>query len=181
VAKGDPLRLQDIRLIYDYNYWATRQLLTAAEKLTLEQFLSPAAFPYGGLRGTLVHIMDAEHGWRMLFQQTGDKSRMEVRWLAEDMIETDFPTLDSLEIHWLDEEAGMRAYLAGLKEDDLAATIQWTNPDGAKRERVLWHCLFHVLNHGTQHRSEAAAILTDLGQSPGDVDFTFFLHGTQTA
>jgi uncharacterized damage-inducible protein DinB len=175
------LRLQDIRLIYDYNYWATRQLLTAAEKLTLEQFLAPAAFPHGGLRGTLVHIMDAEHGWGMLFQQAGDKGGTEIRWLAEDMIETDFPTLDSLEIRWLDEEAGMRKYLSNLKDEDPAGTIRWTNPDDTKRERVLWHCLFHVVNHGTQHRSEAAAILTDFGQSPGDIDFTLFLHDTQTA
>ncbi len=178
------MKLQDIRLIYDYNYWATRRLLAAAEKLTLEQFVAPAAFPYGGLRGTLVHIMDAEHGWGMLFQQdrqNGDGSRTEIHWLAEDMIETDFPTLDSLEIRWLDEEAGMRKYLSNLKDEDLAGTIRWTNPDGTKRERVLWHCLFHVVNHGTQHRSEAAAILTDFGQSPGDVDFTLFLRETHTA
>lgn len=45
-----------------------------------------------------------------------------------------------------------------------------------KRERLLWHCLLHVVNHGTQHRSEAAAILTGYGRSPGDLDFTAFLN-----
>jgi uncharacterized damage-inducible protein DinB len=39
----------------------------------------------------------------------------------------------------------------------------------------VWQTIFHVINHGTQHRSEAATILTGYGRSPGELDFDLFL------
>lgn len=43
-------------------------------------------------------------------------------------------------------------------------------------ERVVWHVLLDVTYHATQHRSEAAVLLTSYGQPPGDFDFTMFLN-----
>jgi uncharacterized damage-inducible protein DinB len=89
--------------------------------------------------------------------------------------EADFPTISSLKDRWHDEEMAMRVYLTTLKDDDLSAIIRYITPGGIKRERVLWQCLCHVVNHGTRHRSEAAAILPGFNQSPGDFDFSMFI------
>ncbi len=69
----------------------------------------------------------------------------------------------------------MRAYLGILTEEMLNGTIRYVIP-GAMRERVVWHILLDVILHATQHRSEAATLLTSYGQSPGDFDFTMFLN-----
>ncbi|HSL28952.1 MAG TPA: DinB family protein [Anaerolineales bacterium] len=161
--------LRDVSLLYDYNYWATRRILAAGASVSPEPFINPAAHSFGSLRGTLVHTLDAEYSWRMLLQHnTIDTFRA--------MQDEDFPTLGSLEQRWNQEEGSMREYLASLSQEDVNGIIRYTTPEGEKRERVLWHCLLHVVNHGTHHRSEAAAILTGNGQSPGDLDFTVFLN-----
>jgi uncharacterized damage-inducible protein DinB len=92
------------------------------------------------------------------------------------MKEEDFSAFEILQKRWQEEERSMRDYLASLTDDDLSGSIRYTMPEGEKRERVLWHCLLHIVNHGTQHGSEAAAILTDHGHSTGALDFTAFLN-----
>lgn len=163
------MNIRDTLTLYDYHYWATQRILAASAQLSPEQFLVPTAHSFGSLRGTLVHTLDSECGWRTLCQH---------RTLAafRDLEEAAFPSVDVLKQRWQEEERAMRDYLAQLADDDLNEYVRYTTPEGAKRERVLWHCLVHVVNHGTQHRSEAAAILTDYGCSPGELDFTLFLN-----
>lgn len=161
--------LRDILTIYDYNDWATHRILTASPRVSTDQFVSSTGHSLGSLRGTLVHTLDSEYAWRMLLQQnTLDYFR--------EMKEEDFPDFSTLEQRWKEEQRARRDYLISLNDEALSGYVRYTTPEGEKRERMLWHCLLHVVNHGTQHRSEAAAILTDYGHSPGGLDFTAFLN-----
>jgi uncharacterized damage-inducible protein DinB len=44
----------------------------------------------------------------------------------------------------------------------------------------VWQILVHILYHSAQHRSEMAEMLTRYGQSPGDLDFVFYLNSAGT-
>lgn len=161
------MQVQDTLTLYDYNYWATRRILTACAKITPEHWGAPTSHSWGSLRGTLVHLLDTEISWRTMCQ-TGN--------FTPDLNPADFPNLAVLEQRWKEEEQAWYAYLRGLRDEELTRIVRYSTPSGIVRERLLWHVLFHVVNHGMQHRSEAAAMLTDYGQSPGDIDFTLFLN-----
>lgn len=158
---------QDITLLYRYNQWANARILNAAANVTGEQFLAPATFPHGGLRGTLVHALFAEWIWRHRWEGTSPAARLKPE---------DFPTFEALRTRWADEEKLLMSFVDEVTDERLNSRFSYNATDGTPFERVLWHTMVHLVNHGTQHRSEAAALLTDFGHSPGDIDFVYFLN-----
>lgn len=157
---------QDIALLYKYNQWANARILNAAANVTDEQFLAPSSFPQGGLRGTLVHALFAEWIWRHRWEGTSPAERIKPEG---------FPTFESLRARWADEEKLLILFVENLTDERLNSRFSYTSTQGDPYERILWHTMVHLVNHGTQHRAEAAALLTDSGHSPGDVDFVYFL------
>jgi uncharacterized damage-inducible protein DinB len=158
-----------IATLYAYNSWATARILSCAGKLDATQLTAPTGFPHGSLRDLLLHMIRAEWIWRHSIQ-TGVRPQASLR--AED-----FPTVDKIVTRWKEEEQAMRDFLAGLTDADLAGEVTVTRGDGKLYTFALWKILMHVLLHGMQHRSEAAAILTSYGQSPGDLDFIHYVSG----
>ncbi len=158
---------QDIQLLYQYNNWANTRILNAASKLTAEQFIAPAHFSHRDLRGTMTHLLFAEWIWRTRWQGESPTARFKPE---------DFPTFDSLKARWQSGETELKIFFENLTAEKLNGTFQYKTTQGDVRENILWQVMAHVVNHGTQHRSEAAAILTELGQSPGDIDLIVFLR-----
>jgi uncharacterized damage-inducible protein DinB len=158
---------QDILILYKYNQWANKKILAAAKGVPQEQFLAEASFPHGGLRGTLSHILFAEWIWRNRWEGTSPSFRINPE---------EFPALESLQQRWQQEENKLMEFVERLSDERLVSAFQYKTTQGEPKEKILWQAMAHVVNHGTQHRAEAAALLTDFGCSPGDVDMIYFLE-----
>ena len=170
------MKIDEIKLLYDYNDWADARILAACARVSPEQYAAPTSYGHGGLRATMVHILDNIWQQRITLQGYYQEPLAdEAAYDATELHEDAFPTLAVLQERWLIEQQEMRAYLDTLTEETLNGTIRYVIP-GAMRERVVWHILLDVIIHATQHRSEAAALLTGYGQSPGDFDFIMFLN-----
>lgn len=160
------MHIHDIRTLYDYNRWANNRILATAVRLPAEQFAT-ASLGDCNLRDALSHTLLAEVIWRM-------------RWQGNPLESMNFPaefaTLEELQTRWQAEAAQLEAFLATLTDADLERPLTYARANGTTETRIFWHLLVHVVNHGTQHRSELALLLTALGYSPGDLDFTVFIR-----
>lgn len=156
---------KDILTLYKYNQWANGKILGAAANVNSEQFLADAAFPHGGLRSTLVHTLFAQWIWHTRWEGNSPTFRLKPE---------EFPTFESLRERWTAEEKSLMEFVDTLTDEKLNTVIPYKNTRGIPFEQVLWKMMAHVVNHGTQHRAEAAAMLTEYGCSPGDVDMIYF-------
>jgi uncharacterized damage-inducible protein DinB len=157
------MRQRELVTLFDYMYWANRRIRASAARLTDAQFRLPSVIAGRDLRATLVHTLDVEMSWRRRLQH-----RPEDEW-RKALAASDYSKVATLEEHWKRDEAEMREWIAGL--DDATLERGAVLEDPSKPQPPLWYFLLHIVTHSHQHRSESAQLLTQLGRSPGDVDF----------
>ena len=154
-----------ISALYDYGRWANERLLAVADKLDaaqLNQKLTKGADP---ILQTFGHLVGADIRWF-------------ARWRNQSpppFSPADWPSLDVVRRHWSELYPARRAYIASLDDAQLMEPIAWRRGDGREQHVTRWQAMVHCANHGTQHRSEIAAMLTDLGHSPGNMDMVDYL------
>jgi uncharacterized damage-inducible protein DinB len=159
------MTVKDLERLYDYGYWANRRLFHVVSQLSPEQFTQVVTGSYGSIRNTLVHVMSAEWGW---LDRCGGPAR------GPALKADDYPTLESLLETWSTVEANVRKFLSRLTDDDLARTVEFTNPRGEKRSGLLGSLMQHAAIHGVHHRGQVALLLRALGYVPGNVDLLFY-------
>jgi uncharacterized damage-inducible protein DinB len=142
----------EIRFLFGYDRWATRRLLEATRGVGPEVWGATGVVGERGLGSILVHMLGAHMRWRHGFLQDDQSPAPEQEPL---------PSIDELLARWDEELNVMEGWLETLS-DGFVAYVHEGVP--------VWQMLLHLANHGTQHRSEAALLLTAIGQSPGDLD-----------
>ena len=146
----------DVRFLFDYDRWSTRRVLDAAVGIDDATWSAENAIDERGLGGILVHQLGAHQRWRHGISQSGEEPAPEAEPL---------PSLAELRARWEQEWIDFDAFL-----DDMSDALLAHVHEGI----AVWQMLAHLVNHGTQHRSEAAALLTAAGRSPGELDMIDF-------
>jgi uncharacterized damage-inducible protein DinB len=70
----------------------------------------------------------------------------------------------------------MRNFLGDLSDEGFFETFKFVNIAGRHLEDTRADGLTQLVFHGMQHRAEVAAMLTEFGFSPGNLDYYLYLH-----
>jgi uncharacterized damage-inducible protein DinB len=152
------------RVLFGYSDRVVNILLEKAEALGEAELAAPSGFAHGSARDIFFHLLRAQDSWRgaLLSGKQGSGLKSE-----------DFATVAQFRAGLAADRAGWAGYLAGLSDADVAADITLTNWRGEPWTQPLWKILQHLNLHAMQHHAELAQILTNHGQSPGNLDFAF--------
>lgn len=143
-----------------FHAWANDRILTTAAGLSDEEFRRTANLDHGSAFQTLRHLVDVDWSWRELCigNDVGDT------YVWDQGFALDY--LSAIHTFCLKEDARLRSYVESLDDAALSESLAMS----ADFARPRWLIVAHVVNHGTQHRSELARYLTECGHSPGDLD-----------
>ena len=161
----------EIQQLYDYNAWANRRSLAAAEKLKPEDFIKPLGSSFSSVRDTLAHIYGAEWIWLERFQGRSPSALPSV---------AQFEYLASLRECWLEQEQRLLEFVGGLTQSDLDREMEYKTLKFGIYRNPLWQSMQHVVNHGTYHRGQVTTMLRQLGAQPILTDLMHFYRERAT-
>jgi len=162
-----PGTLAMMRTLCEYNEWANNRVLEATAGLSDDEMMRPLGVSHGSLGMDLLHQLGGQVGWLSTWQGGAPHISLPSAEGAS--------FLENLVGWFRRSDAAIREFIDSLPERELGQPRTDRMPGGRERTMMLWDMMAHVVNHGTQHRSEAAMALTALGRSPGDLDFLDFV------
>ena len=154
------------RLQLQFMKWADDTMLAALSQVPQDKVSHDLGSSFKSLFGTLSHVYRGELIWLKRVQ--GDKDAK----LADVESPADLSTLGqawpALHQAWMD-------WSHSLSNEGFEEPLVFRSIQGAEAQLPLWQIVLHVVNHGSYHRGQVAAMLRQSGiQPPGTDLLTFY-------
>jgi uncharacterized damage-inducible protein DinB len=153
--------------LYAYHYTVNQRLWEGIVRLSDAEFVQEVDYSIGSVRNHVVHVMDTDQRW---FKRIKGES------LGERLIYTDFATSAATYVRWNAIEDDVLTYVNTLDDSALERVIDYDLPHrGGMKHDLVWQILAHVVNHGTDHRSQVLRLLYEFGAPTFEQDLMNYL------
>src|SRR5215469_11079824 len=144
---------------FRHNTMMNERLLETCRQLSPEQLDATVTGTYGSIGATLVHIANAQLSYASRLLDVDRPERLG---------ESPFPGFEILAERLALGNARLEQAARNARQDR-KVQVTGDDPPGTWWMPVSLY-LLQAVNHGTEHRSQAATILTQLGVKPPDMD-----------
>jgi uncharacterized damage-inducible protein DinB len=153
-----------------YNKWANARLYTAVLDLSEPAYRLHIGVFFGGLHGTLNHLLLSDRLWLKRLTGEGDHPNRLDAILYEGRME--------LARARSAEDERLITVIEKYDEAALSGLHNYRTTSGMPQSQVLGDILMHLFNHQTHHRGQAHACLSILtGDEPPSLDLLVFQRG----
>ena len=147
--------------LFTYDRWATRTILEAYGELTQEEFERPLHIGSGSLERTLTHVVSALFFFVDRLDRRVPRPRLEKDGRAKTVAEL-------LELFTQADREFSAAVTRTIETHALTDILNWTSADEGEidpEDQVPYAlALAQMIDHGIQHRAQAADMLELLGK-----------------
>jgi uncharacterized damage-inducible protein DinB len=164
------MTIDQFKQLAAYNRWANARLYAAALDLPDQAYRLHIGVFFGGLHGTLNHLLLTDRIWLRRLTGEGDHPNRLDAILYEDRTE--------LARARLAEDDRLIAIVEKYDDATLRRLHSYKTTSGMPQSQLLVDILLHLFNHQTHHRGQAHACLSILtGSEPPSLDLLAFQRG----
>jgi uncharacterized damage-inducible protein DinB len=163
------MTLQEMKLLFAFNAWASNKILDAVGALPEENITRDMKTSHKTILQTLVHMVGAEKVWLERWSGKPD---------AKFLTPSDYTTLASVKELWNTVGFTSAKFVAGLTDKKLQELFEMKTMKGDVFKTVYWQSMLHVIDHSTYHRGQIVAMLRQLDVVPPSTGMIGFFRET---
>ena len=148
--------------LFQYHFSENKRVLEIAQGLSNEQLHQEVKYSLGSIMNHLAHLVYVDDGWLS-----------DIANLVPLLDHLKALGLEALMDFTLDIEKRMVTFLSEQTDEDF---FRKPITDGEDKDLYLWQILFHIINHGTEHRAQLHRLLHDQGVTTQSQDYVFHAY-----
>lgn len=153
---------QRIQKMFNYHQWAWRHVFASVHKLDEAEYRMERPFFWGSIHNVLAHSVSADYIW--LNRTIGNH----IYRLSDG---NDYADFEEILEQWMAIWDDWSALLRSFTENEYESPIKYRTTEDIDQQTVLADILHHMINHGTEHRSQLTPLLFQLGHPTPALDY----------
>lgn len=161
---------------YRYHQWANERIFAHLQALPDEVYTKEVRSVFSSIQVVLQHVYQADSIWLSVISGKDFSETMKEVHKLEEKSEVQSVS----EMHKLYGELNEEYHSFFNDTSDLDLTLTINHPFLGKMKLPVSELVKHVVNHGTYHRGNIAAMLRQQGEKGVPTDYIYYLHEQQS-